>query len=80
MDVSARGGQPEHRRRGAIIPRHATSVGVHPAETELGLGIALARRIAIERRGPELILRHALAMLISDCLCDKLLRRHPFRG
>ena len=38
--VALLGGEPEEQRCHAIVARHAAPVRVHPAEAELGLGVA----------------------------------------
>ena len=55
----------EEQRRHPVVARHAAAVGVHPAEAELGLGVAQPRRLAVELGGARGIAGHALAMLVG---------------
>ena len=71
-----------------VVTRDAPSVRIHPPEAELGLGIAVARRLAIERGRLELVPGHALAVLVGERLGDHVPRRagrrrearHPLLG
>src|SRR5204863_7202452 len=65
------GREPQQRCCNAIVARNAPPVRVHPAEVELRLRLAVSRRLAIQTRRPDLVFRHALAVLVSQGLCDQ---------
>ena len=77
--VPGRGRQREQRRCDGIVARHAAPDGIHPAEAVLGVGVAFARRFAVERRrlerGPSGRLRHARRHAPADAVRQAFVRR-----
>src|SRR4029453_19053918 len=70
--VSESGSEGEQSGSVRVFSWNPTAVCVHPAEVVDGLGVELSRGLAIESGGLERILAHAFAVLVGQCLLDKV--------